>query len=95
MKKSVIQKGFDDGKLKKIFFEQFLFYLKIIYFLLKYSWFKILLKGIPWQSRVRTQHFHCQSLGSVAGWGTKILKAVWHSQKKKEPKNNFKTELKF
>ena len=37
MKKRAIQKGVDDGKLKKIFFEQFLFYLKNVYFLLTYS----------------------------------------------------------
>ena len=29
----------------------------------------------------KTWHFHCGGLGSIPGWGTKILQAVWHSQK--------------
>ena len=32
---------------------------------------------------VRTQHFHCWSLGSIPAQGTKILQAMWRSQKKK------------
>ena len=32
---------------------------------------------------VRTQHFHCEGLGSGPGWGTKIPQALWHSQKNK------------
>ena len=37
---------------------------------------------------VRTLRFHCQGLGSIPGWGTKIPKATWHGQKieKKTPK---------
>ena len=30
---------------------------------------------------VRTQRFHRHGLGSVPGWGTKILQAVWRGQK--------------
>ena len=32
---------------------------------------------------VRTLHFHCQGLGSIPGWGTKILQALKHNQKQK------------
>ena len=39
------------------------------------------LLGIPCSSVVRTQCFHCQSLGSVPGRGTRIPQAAWHSQK--------------
>ena len=31
---------------------------------------------------VRTQNIHCHGLGSIPGQGTKILQAVWHSQKR-------------
>ena len=30
-----------------------------------------------------TQHFHGWGLGMIPGQGTKILKALWHGQKKK------------
>ena len=33
---------------------------------------------------VRTQHFYCQGLGSVPGWGTKIPQAAQQKKKKKE-----------
>ena len=36
---------------------------------------------------VRTQHFHCQGLGSILGWGTRILQAVWPGRE-----NSAKTE---
>ena len=32
---------------------------------------------------VRTQHSHCQVLGSIPGQDTNIPQAVWHGQKKK------------
>ena len=35
---------------------------------------------------VRIQCFHCWGLDSIPGWGTKILQAVWNSQKKKKEK---------
>ena len=31
---------------------------------------------------VRIPGFHCRGLGSISGWGTEILQAAWHSQKK-------------
>ena len=41
---------------------------------------------------VRIQCFHCWGLDSIPGWGTKILQAVWNSQKKKKIKKNKKVE---
>ena len=36
---------------------------------------------------VKTPRSHCrEGLGSIPGWGTKILQAVWYSQKKKKKK---------
>ena len=32
---------------------------------------------------VKTPDFHGRGVGSIPGWGTKILHAVWHSQKNK------------
>ena len=32
---------------------------------------------------VRTLRFHCQGLGSMPSWGTKILYAMWYGQIKK------------
>ena len=34
---------------------------------------------------VEIQHFHCSGLGSVPDWGTKILHALWHGQKRMLP----------
>ena len=31
---------------------------------------------------VRIWCFYCRGLGSIPGWGTKILQAVWHSWRK-------------
>ena len=36
------------------------------------------LEEILWS--YRTWCFHCHRLGSIPGWGTKILQAVWYSQ---------------
>ena len=36
---------------------------------------------------VRTWWFHCQGLGSIPNWGTKIPQAAWHSQKNKNKKD--------
>ena len=33
---------------------------------------------------VSTQHCHCQGLGSIPGWGTKILQASQCGQEKKQ-----------
>ena len=33
---------------------------------------------------VRTWHFQCWGLDSVPGWGAKITKDAWYSQKKKK-----------
>ena len=38
---------------------------------------------------VRTWCFHCRGPGSIPGWETEILQAVWHGQKKKEWLLNF------
>ena len=37
----------------------------------------------PGDRVVRIPHFHCRSLGSIPGQGTKILKAMQEGQKKK------------
>ena len=43
----------------------------------------------------RTWCFHCCGLGSIPGWATKILQAVWHSWKKrKKVKKKIKTNWK-
>ena len=41
----------------------------------------------PGGSVVRTWYFHCHGLGSIPGWGTKILQAMQHGQKEKEKEN--------
>ena len=33
---------------------------------------------------VRTLCFHCRGMGSIPGWGTKILHVMWHGQKFKK-----------
>ena len=33
---------------------------------------------------LRILGFHCHGLGSIPGWGTEILQAVWCGQKKKD-----------
>ena len=40
--------------------------------------------NIPGSPVVRTWHFPCCGQGSTPGWKTKILQAVWFSQKKKK-----------
>ena len=45
--------------------------------------FKKLETEFPGGPVVRTLHFHCQGLGSIPGWGTKILQALKHNQKQK------------
>ena len=42
--------------------------------------------GFPGGPVVRTQCFHCGGLGSIPGWGTKILQAVQHNRNRKEKK---------
>ena len=45
---------------------------------------KNLLNGeFPGSPVVRTRHFHCCGLGSIPGWGTKILQASCTAKKKK------------
>ena len=39
---------------------------------------------------VRTLHFHCWDLGLIPVQGTGILRAEWHSQKKKDEKERDK-----
>ena len=39
--------------------------------------------GTSWGSVVRTRHFHLQVPGSIPGWGTKILEAMWCGQERK------------
>ena len=38
----------------------------------------------PGSPVIRSQCFHCWSLGSICGWGTKVPQAKWYSQKLKE-----------
>ena len=38
-------------------------------------------REFPGSPVVRTQHFHCWSLGSIPGWGTKIPQAIVQLQK--------------
>ena len=33
---------------------------------------------------VRTLHFHCRGMVSLPGWGTNVLRALRHGQKKKK-----------
>lgn len=47
---------------------------------------KILIEGILWQSRVKTQCFHCQGLSLIPGQRTKIAPATWHAWSKKKKK---------
>ena len=35
------------------------------------------LREFPGEPMVKTQHSHCWGLGSISGWGTKILQAAW------------------
>ena len=44
--------------------------------------------GLAWLELpvVEIQRFHCSGLGSIPDWGTKILHAVWHGQKKNAPR---------
>ena len=44
----------------------------------------IQIKDFPAGPVVRTQCFHCQSLGSIPGWGTKNPQARWYGLKKKD-----------
>ena len=44
---------------------------------------KIFFREFPGSPVVRTWHFYCWGPGSIAGWGTKILQAARHGQKKK------------
>ena len=55
---------------------------------------KILIEGILWQSRLKTQRFHCQGLSLIPGQGTKIAPATWHawSKKKRERERDRKTQ---
>ena len=34
-------------------------------------------REFPGSPVVKAQYFHCQGLGSIPGWGSKILQAVW------------------
>ena len=42
---------------------------------------------LPGGPVVRTQCFHCWGPGKIPGWGTKILQAMQHDQKKKKNVN--------
>jgi hypothetical protein len=42
---------------------------------------RTLLREFPGSPVVRNWHSHCQGLGSILGLGTKVLQAVWCSQK--------------
>ena len=39
---------------------------------------------LPGGPVVRTWRFHSHGLGSIPGWGNKIPKEAWHSQKKNQ-----------
>ena len=47
---------------------------------------RTLSRELPGGPVVRTWHSHCQGLGSIPGLGTKVLQAVWCSQKGREKK---------
>ena len=42
----------------------------------------------PGSPVVRTQHFHCQGLGSISGWGTKVPQAAGHTLPQKIKNKN-------
>lgn len=48
---------------------------------------RMVVQKVPWQPSVRTQHFHCQGLGSVLGWTAKILQSLVAQPEKKKGKN--------
>ena len=43
-------------------------------------------RDFPHGPVVKTPCFHCRGMGSIPGWGTKILNAMRHSSPKKEGK---------
>ena len=43
----------------------------------------------PGSPVIKTPCFYFRGTGSIPGWGTKILHATWHSQKKKKKPNFF------
>ena len=45
-------------------------------------------REFPGSPVVKTRCFHCQDLGSISGWRTKIPQATQHSQKRKKKKVN-------
>lgn len=45
---------------------------------------RIISPEFPGSPIVRIQQFHCHGLGLISGQWTKILKATWHSKKKKK-----------
>ena len=52
--------------------------------ILKVALFKILLKGTSLVVQWLGLHVSTAgSMGSTPGWGTKILQAMWHGQKKR------------
>ena len=53
---------------------------------LKNYCFKVTSWEFPDSPVVRTRRFHRWGLGWIPGWGTKILQASWHGQKKKREK---------
>ena len=45
----------------------------------------MLLQDFPGGPVVRTLCFHCRGMGSIPGWGIKILQAMWCGQNKVTP----------
>ena len=48
-------------------------------------------RKFPGGLAVRTQSFHCQGLGSIFGWGTKIQQVMQHGKKKKKKRKGKET----
>ena len=46
-----------------------------------YLYYQIIYRGFSCSPVVKTSHFECKSMDSIPGQETKILHAVWYSQK--------------
>ena len=40
--------------------------------------------GFPWCPAAKTLRFTARGVGLIPGWGPRILRAVWHGQKRKK-----------
>ena len=58
-----------------------------------YILFKNLFRDFSGSLVVKTPCFHSWGRGSIHGWETKILHAMWHSQKKKKKRKKERKKL--